>query len=158
MSAALVFAAICFAFLPVRDDGQLSTEIPSSRKFWTYLVIVAIIIYVLFYGFGIGNVPWQQGELFAIETRAMGTSIATAVNWSCNLIIGATYLSLVRAATSSGAFGFYAGLCALGFVFCVCCFPDTRQLSLEEVHIIFRGSWGIRAADQLRQELSLIHI
>lgn len=152
MSAALVFAAICFAFLPVRDDGQLSTEIPSSRKFWTYLVIVAIIIYVLFYGFGIGNVPWQQGELFAIETRAMGTSIATAVNWSCNLIIGATYLSLVRAATSSGAFGFYAGLCALGFVFCVCCFPDTRQLSLEEVHIIFRGSWGIRAADQLRQE------
>lgn len=151
MSAALVFAAICFAFLPVKEDGALSMHIPEGRKVWTYLVIVAIIVYVLAYGFGIGNVPWQQGELFAIETRAMGTSIATAVNWSCNLIIGATYLSLVRAATSSGAFGFYGGLCAVGFVFCLCCFPDTRQLSLEEVHVIFRGSWGIRAADELRR-------
>ena len=151
MTGALVFAAICFGFLPVKEDGALSMHIPPGRKVWTYLVIVAILVFVLAYGFGIGNVPWQQGELFAIETRAMGTSIATAVNWSCNLIIGATYLSLVRAATSSGAFGFYAGLCAIGFVFCLCCFPDTRQLSLEEVHVIFRGSWGIRAADELRR-------
>lgn len=152
MCAALVFAAICFAFLPVKEDGELAAYIPPGRRVWTYLVIVAIIVYVLFYGFGIGNVPWQQGELFAIETRAIGTSIATGVNWACNLIIGATYLSLVQAATSSGAFGFYAGLCALGFVFCLFCFPDTRQLSLEEVHLLFRGSWGIRAAEQLRQD------
>lgn len=152
MCAALVFAAICFAFLPVQANGELAADIPSGRRVWTYLVIVAIIVYVLFYGFGIGNVPWQQGELFAIETRAIGTSMATGVNWACNLLIGATYLSLVGAATSSGAFGFYAGLCALGFVFCVFCFPDTRQLSLEEVHVIFRGSWGIRAAEQLRRD------
>lgn len=152
MVGALVFAAICFAFLPVKDDGQLSVHIPPGRKVWTYLVIVAIIVYVLFYGVGIGNVPWQQGELFAIETRAIGTSLATGTNWACNLIIGATYLSLVNAATSSGAFGFYAGMCALGFLFCLCCFPDTRGLSLEEVHLIFRHSWGIRAADRLRRE------
>jgi len=150
MCGALVFTAICFAFLPVQANGELATDIPSGRRVWTYLVIVAIIVYVLFYGFGIGNVPWQQGELFAIETRAIGTSIATGINWACNLLIGATYLSLVEAATSSGAFGFYAGLCAIGFVFCLFCFPDTRQLSLEEVHVIFRGSWGIRAAEQLR--------
>ena len=152
MCGALVFAAICFAFLPVQANGELAADIPSGRRVWTYLVIVAIIVYVLFYGFGIGNVPWQQGELFAIETRAIGTSIATGVNWACNLLIGATYLSLVGAATSSGAFGFYAGLCALGFVFCLFCFPDTRQLSLEEVHVIFRDSWGIRAAEQLRAD------
>ncbi|KAL4400120.1 carbohydrate:proton symporter [Malassezia pachydermatis] len=152
MVAALVFAAICFAFLPTTPSGDVVSDIPSGRKVWTYLIIVAFIIYVFFYGFGIGNVPWQQGELFAIETRAVGTSIATATNWACNLIIGATYLSLARAATSSGSFGFYAGLCAIGFVFCLFCFPDTRGLSLEEVHFIFRGSWGIRAAEELRNE------
>ena len=114
------------------------------------------MLFVAFYGLGTGNVPWQQGELFRNDTRAIGTSIATAVNWACNLIISSTYLSLVDRITASGAFGFYAGLCALGFVGCLFCYPDTRNLSLEEVHFIFRHSWGIRAADQLRAEKELV--
>ncbi|WFD29395.1 hypothetical protein MSPP1_000404 [Malassezia sp. CBS 17886] len=150
MSLSLVFASICFHFLPTRGTGEDATPVGSNA--WSYLLIVAIILFVLFYGLGTGNVPWQQGELFEIETRALATSIATATNWVCNLIIGATYLSLVDAITPSGAFGFYAGLCALGFVMCLCCFPDTRQLSLEEVHTIFQYSWGIKEADTLRAE------
>ena len=154
MTLSLAFTAICFRFL---DKIQLPDGTTQYRQnTWTYLSIVAIIVYVLGYAIGTGNVPWQQGELFALEARSIGTSLATATNWSCNLLIGATYLKLVDAATSSGAFGFYAGLCALGFVFCFFCFPDTRTLSLEEVQSIFRHSWGIRAADELRAEKARI--
>lgn len=151
MSAALVFASICFNFMVPGNPSKISPDMPIN-KVWADLLIVAFIIYVLFYALGLGNVPWQQGELFSIETRAIAASIATATNWGCNLLINATYLSLSNAITPSGAFGFYAGLCALGAVLCIFGFPDTRQLSLEEVHYIFRDSWGIREADRLRAE------
>ena len=53
--------------------------------------------------------------------------------------------------TPSGAFGFYAGLCLLGFVFCVCCFPETAGLSLEEVKWVFEDGFGLQRSRQLRE-------
>ena len=83
--------------------------------------------------------------------RGIGTSIATATNWGANLLIGSTYLLLMARITPSGAFGFYAGLCFLGLVFVVFCFPETAGLSLEEVQMVFRRSFGIRESDRLRR-------
>ena len=53
--------------------------------------------------------------------------------------------------TPSGAFGFYAGLCLLGFIFCVCFFPETAGLSLEEVRWVFEDGFGIQRSRQLRE-------
>ncbi|WFD05111.1 hypothetical protein MVES1_000437 [Malassezia vespertilionis] len=152
MALALIFCCVCFVYIsPVTINTDELNE-DQINQTWADLLIVGIMFYVLFYALGLGNVPWQQGELFAIETRAIGTSIATATNWAFNLLINATYLSMVRSITASGAFGFYAGLCALGAVLIFLGYPDTRQLSLEEVHCIFKGSWGIRAAEELRAQ------
>ena len=60
-----------------------------------------MIIFVASYATGLGNVPWQQGELFSlegmllallvcsqshiltlVEVRGIGTSCATAMNWA----------------------------------------------------------------------------
>jgi SP family myo-inositol transporter-like MFS transporter 13 len=98
-----------------------------------------MIFFVASYATGLGNVPWQQGELFSLEVRGLGTSLATATNWSANLLINSTYLSLMAKITPAGAFGFYAGLCLLGYIFVVFCFPELAGLSLEEVTAVFRG-------------------
>ena len=111
-----------------------------------------MIVYVASYATGLGNVPWQQGELFPLETRGIGTSLATTTNWAGNLLIGATYLSLMDAITPAGAFGFYGGLCLLGWLFCLFCLPETAGLSLEEVRLIFRNGFGIRESQRLRSE------
>lgn len=84
--------------------------------------------------------------------RGIGTSLATFCNWAGNLLIGSTYLSLMDRITPAGAFGFYAGLCLLGCVFVACCFPETAGLSLEEVQMVFRDGFGIRASARLRRE------
>jgi SP family myo-inositol transporter-like MFS transporter 13 len=89
--------------------------------------------------------------MLLFPVRGIGTSLATATNWSANLVINSTYLSLMAQITPSGAFGFYAGLCLLGFVFCVCCFPETAGLSLEEVKWVFEDGFGIRRSRQLRE-------
>ncbi|KAI0074956.1 general substrate transporter [Panus rudis PR-1116 ss-1] len=151
MVVGLVLASIAFHFLTIKTGGDLidGTKYPTA---WSAIVLVAMILYVASYATGLGNVPWQQGELFALEVRGIGTSFATTTNWAMNLLIGATYLSLMDRITPAGAFGFYAGLCLLGWLFDVCCYPETAGLSLEEVQLIFQHGFGIRASEKLRRE------
>lgn len=54
--------------------------------------------------------------------------------------------------TAAGAFGFYAGLCFLGWLFVVFCFPETAGLSLEEVRLVFKNGFGIQESQKLRQQ------
>lgn len=75
-----------------------------------------------------------------------------------NLLIGSTYLSLIDRISAAGAFGFYAGLCLLGWLFDVFCFPETAGLSLEEVQSIFKDGFGIGESEKLRrQKLALLN-
>lgn len=48
--------------------------------------------------------------------------------------------------------GLYAGICALGAVFCICLYPETAGLSIEETREVFSEGFGIRKADKLRKE------
>jgi MFS transporter, SP family, solute carrier family 2 (myo-inositol transporter), member 13 len=83
------------------------------------------------------------------QVRGIGTSLSTATNWAGNLLIGSTYLSLMAKITPAGAFGFYAGLCLLGWIFVLICFPETAGLSLEEVKMVFKSGFGIQESQRL---------
>ena len=84
--------------------------------------------------------------------RGIGTSLATFCNWAGNLIIGSTYLSLIDRITAAGAFGFYAGLCLLGWIFCLFCFPETKGRTLEEIEEVF-GQGHVFAAWKIKSHV-----
>ncbi|EIW79528.1 sugar transporter [Coniophora puteana RWD-64-598 SS2] len=151
MVVGLVVASIAFHFMTRNTGGQLVSG-SHYETGWSAVVLLSMIVFVASYATGLGNVPWQQGELFSLEVRGIGTSLATATNWGANLLIGSTYLSLMARITPAGAFGFYAGLCFLGWVFCVGFFPETAGLSLEEVQVVFRNGFGIKESRRLREE------
>ncbi|KZS86814.1 general substrate transporter [Sistotremastrum niveocremeum HHB9708] len=155
MVLGLTLAAISFHFLTKDTGGVLVDGAQYSTK-WSALVLVSMIIYVASYATGVGNVPWQQGELFALEVRGIGTSLSTTTNWACNLLIGSTYLSLMAAITPSGAFGLYGGLCFLGFAFCLACYPETAGLSLEEVTNVFQNGFGVKESERMRSEKRML--
>ncbi|KAG7445357.1 general substrate transporter [Guyanagaster necrorhizus] len=146
----LTLVSISFYYLTIHTGGQLvdGTKYPTS---WSVIVLLSMIIFVASYATGLGNVPWQQGELFALEIRGVGTSLATATNWAANMLINSTYLSLMAKITPAGAFGFYAGLCLLGWLFVIFCYPETAGLSLEEVMMVFKHSFGIKESERLRE-------
>ncbi|KAF8838708.1 general substrate transporter [Paxillus ammoniavirescens] len=146
----LTLAAIAFHYMTRDTGGNLVTGAHYSQA-WSAAVLLSMIIFVASYATGLGNVPWQQGELFGLEVRGIGTSLSTATNWAANLIINSTYLSLMAKITPSGAFGFYGGLCLLGWLFCLFCFPETAGLSLEEVKNVFKNGFGIRESERLRE-------
>lgn len=122
---------------------------PSSL---TAAMLVFMVLYVASYATGLGNVPWQQGEFFSTETRMVGTSISTAANWSGNLVISSTFLSLMNAITPSGAFGFYAALTFVFVVLIYFLYPETSLLSLEEVRTTLDGGFNVKKSLKVRKE------
>lgn len=149
MCFALLLAAASFYALTKSTGGVLvpGTAYPPTL---TTGVLASMILFVAAYATGCGNIPWQQGELFALEVRGLGTSVATATNWSCNLLIAATFLSLMDRASPAGAFALYAGVCAAGWVFCYLVYPETSGLSLEEVYEVFSDGFGVEKSKAMR--------
>ncbi|GAA5857526.1 hypothetical protein JCM8547_009321 [Rhodosporidiobolus lusitaniae] len=152
MAAALIVAAIAFHYLTLQTGGKLPDDGAGLNQNYAPLVLTAMLVYVAFYATGIGNIPWQQGELFEMDVRGMGTAFATTCNWGGNLIIGSTFLSLIDAITAAGAFGFYAGLCFLGSLFVFFLYPETSGLSLEETREVFADGFGIKKAARMRKQ------
>ncbi|ORY92677.1 general substrate transporter [Leucosporidium creatinivorum] len=152
MAAALILASVAFHYLTLSTGGVLPDNGVGLNSTFAPVVLAAMILYVACYATGIGNIPWQQGELFEMNVRGMGTAISTSCNWGGNLIIGSTFLSLIDRITAAGAFGFYAGLCALGAAFCWFLYPETAGLSLEETREVFSESFGIKKANKLRKD------
>jgi MFS transporter, SP family, galactose:H+ symporter len=60
-------------------------------------------------------------------------SLATVANWSFNLIVSATFLDLVGALGSAGAFLVYAILSVVAVVFIASIVPETKGRSLEKI-------------------------
>ena len=79
--------------------------------------------------------------------------MATATNWGANLILGSTFLTMMDRMTPTGAFGFYAGLCFLGWLFVLFLFPDLSGFTLEEVAEILSTSFGIQESRKRRKVL-----
>jgi sugar porter (SP) family MFS transporter len=98
------------------------------------LILAAILLYVGSFGVGLGPGVWVViSELFPTRIRGRAMSIATVALWLACILITFTFLSLVEAVGSAGAFWVYAALSAVNFVFLWRVLPETKGKSLEEI-------------------------
>lgn len=153
MSLGLVVNAIAFHFLDKQKEKSPDHVLDKEHiSGWAYVVLVAQLVYVAFYATGIGNVPWQQSELFPISVRGVGTGMATATNWAGSLIVSSTFLTMLENITPTGTFSFYAGLCALGEVFVFFLYPETSGMDLEQIQQLLTGGFNIKESMRLSDE------
>lgn len=152
-SASLIVAAVAFAYIPINAD--LKIEEGASVSWAGNLVLVTIIIYVAFYASGVATIGWVGTELLPLEVRALGTMMNTVTCWGCNIIIASTFLSMMKAMTASGAFGFYAGICFLGWIFVIGFYPEVKGLPLEDVRQVFEDGFGVTKARMMQREAKL---
>lgn len=133
MTPSLAVAAVVFHWIPVNHDLTLET----TNVGWpAYVVPVCMICYVGFYSSGMGNTAWLSSEFYPIEIRAMGTMMLTYTCWGSNIIVASTFLMQMGNTTPSGAFSFYAAICACAFVAVFFCYPKVRGMTLEVSSII----------------------
>jgi len=94
----------------------------------------------------------MSAAFFPMEVRAMGTMWMTCLNWGPNVIVSSTFLSMMKGLTPSGAFGFYAGICGVGWIWLWFFYPECAGLTLEETKEVFQHGFGVRYARQLRKK------
>lgn len=58
--------AVAHPVLTKNTGGNLIENTEYSTV-WSGLVLFSMILFVASYATGLGNVPWQQGELFSLE-------------------------------------------------------------------------------------------
>lgn len=61
----------------------------------SYLSVVSILSFVVFFAVGPGSIPWMiTAELFSQGPRPAAMSIAVLVNWLANFLVGIGFPSM----------------------------------------------------------------
>ena len=98
------------------------------------MILVVILLYVASFGVGLGPGVWVViSELFPTRIRGRAMSIATLCLWLACILITSTFLSLVEAVGSTGAFWLYAAMSVVNLLFIWRVMPETKGRSLEEI-------------------------
>lgn len=108
-----------------------------------YLAIIFLGLYIIAYAPGMGTVPWiVNSEIYPLRYRGLAGGIAAVSNWSSNLVVSETFLTLTHEVGSSGMFLLFAVSSATGLVFIWMLVPETKGLQFEEVEKLLED--GIR--------------
>lgn len=104
-----------------------SSWIPATSKARIGLVATGIYVYTAFYSSGEGPVPFTySAEVYPLHVREFGMSLATATTWLFNFIVSLTFPALLHAFKPQGAFGWYAGWCAILWVLVLLFMPESK--------------------------------
>ncbi|KAK5079071.1 hypothetical protein LTS08_003778 [Lithohypha guttulata] len=110
------------------------------RESTAHLGMIAFFVYLFcaFYSPGEGPVPFTySAEVFPLSHRevGMGWAVATCLFWAG--VLGLTFPKILQAFGPTGAFGFFAALNMIAFVWIFLWVPETKQRTLEELDYIF---------------------
>lgn len=97
---------------------------------WHYCSIGFLILYVVFFEFGLGPIPWlMMVEIAPIAFRGSIVSLATFTNWMCNLLIAQFANNVVKIAYYFP----FAVVAFLGVLFTWKFIPETKEKSEKEI-------------------------
>ncbi|KAE8686366.1 putative inositol transporter 3 [Hibiscus syriacus] len=107
-----------------------------------FLAVIFLGLYIISFSPGMETVPWiVNSEIYPLKYRGLGGGIAAVCNWTSNLIVSLTSLTLTKALGSSGTFLLFAGYCVIGLIFIYWFVPETKGLHFEEVEMILRSGF-----------------
>lgn len=107
-------------------------EIFLTHRHQNYLLSI-LIAYIAFFAISQGAVIWVYvGEVFPNRVRAKGQSLGSSSHWIMNAVI--SWIFPVLFAFSPGApFAFFACMMILQFFVVLFLYPETKELTLEEM-------------------------
>lgn len=99
-----------------------------------WITTFSLAAYVGCFAVGLGPVFWLLiSEIFPLAVRGRGMSFATIANWTFNLLVALSFLSLVDVMGRAGTFLCYAALSVVAFAFTWRFVPETAGRSLEQI-------------------------
>ncbi|CAG9114921.1 unnamed protein product [Plutella xylostella] len=115
-----------------------------------FVCMVAVLSYVLVYGFGLGPIPYFiASELFEVGPRPAGMAWGSLANWGGNLLVGMCFPSM-RALLGPYSFIVFSAVTAALFVLLKLYFPETQGKTPAQVAQIFSRRKLTPSSDPLR--------
>jgi SP family galactose:H+ symporter-like MFS transporter len=99
-----------------------------------WVAVGSMIFYIACFAMSLGPIMWLViSEIFPLEVRGVGISLAISASWAFNMLVALTLLTLIETLGVSGTFSIYATLCVVGVMFVYFLVPETKGCSLEEI-------------------------
>ena len=106
----------------------------------SYIAIGGLVIYVACFAFGLGPIFWLMiSEIYPLKVRGAAMSAATVSNWAFNLLVAATFLSLVAVLGHAGTFWLYGVIAIAAWIFFYRFVPETKGKTLEQIEAHFQS-------------------
>ncbi|KNG91521.1 hypothetical protein ANOM_000016 [Aspergillus nomiae NRRL 13137] len=107
---------------------------------------VFVLIFMISFGLGFAQIPWiYPAEITPLATCVQANALSTATNWtSVFIVVMITPIALNNIGWRT--YLIFACCSAFFMVIAYCCFPETRNRSLEEIELIFSESSGLFGA------------
>ena len=102
----------------------------ASRMACVFMIMVFIVAHAM----SAGPIVWVLcSEIQPMQGRDLGIMLSTLTNWIANMIVGASFLSVLALLGGSATFGMIAILnaCFLGLTYLFV--PETKGISLEQI-------------------------
>lgn len=97
------------------------------------------LLCVASFAIGIGPVYWiVVSEIFPSEVRGQALGVSTLITWVMNIAVVSTFLSLLDWLGAGLAFGLYAAILALAFLYVWKQIPETKGKTINEIQAIWR--------------------
>jgi SP family arabinose:H+ symporter-like MFS transporter len=124
IAAGTLVLGICLQLI---ENGNHSTGI-------SYLSVGMTMMCIAGYAMSAAPVVWILcSEIQPLKSRDFGITCSTTTNWVSNMIIGATFLTLLNSIGAAATFWLYTGLNVLFIVITVFLIPETKNVTLEKI-------------------------
>lgn len=115
--------------------------------------VAFIYAFIFFFGLSYGPLGWTlPAEIWPSSLRSKGTSLAVAINWGANFIIGLVAPPMLES-IGYGTYIFFAVFCFLAATFSYFFVPETTGKALEQMDEVF-GDDTSEETEELRREIA----
>ena len=107
--------------------------------FVNFLLILSVVMFVVAFATGPGSIPWFfVTELFTQNARPVATTVANAVNWAANFIVGFSF-PLIEEEIEENVFLIFI-VFQIGFLLFVWKYvPETKGKTVGEITAEYRS-------------------
>lgn len=98
------------------------------------LAVAMLLLFIVGFAMSAGPLVWTIcSEIQPLKGRDFGIGASTLTNWITNMIVGATFLTLLNQFGSAQTFWLYAALNLSFLLFTYALVPETKGVTLEQI-------------------------
>jgi MFS family permease len=118
----------------------LAFAMPQLSGSLGWIAAASLMVYVGSFAVGLGPVFWLiLSEIYPLRIRGRAMSVGTAANWSANLIVAISFLTLTRVMGKAATFWLYGAVSIGAWLFAFFLVPETKGKTLEQIEAYMRA-------------------